>query len=992
MAERRRVRIFISSPSDVRPERLIAARVVERLGREFGGHMLVEPMLWEREPLLATQHFQDLITPPHETDIVVVILWSRLGVPLPEDKYRGAVSGKTVTGTEWEFEDALQSYRLRQAPDLLVYRKRAEILASLDDENAYEQLRTNKRLVDDFMKRWFEDPTLGSFTAAFRDFSAAAEFEDLLEQHLRELLRKRLDLPEGEVVAAAIRWHKGSPFRGLASFDVEHAPIFFGRTRAKNELRELLVRRAGRGSAFVLVIGASGSGKSSVVKAGLLPDLLLPGMVEQVALCRYAVVRPADNPDEPLAALAEAMLGPTALPELGALQYDAATLKSLLTGTPTQTALPIRQGLAKAGAAAQLTAIAEARLIVIVDQLEELFTIEGLPAERREAFVAALETLAQCGLVWVIATMRSDFFDRLAAFPRLAALSAEARYLLTPPDGAEIGQIIRQPAREAGLRFERDEAKGVTLDEVIMQASTRDPGALPLLEFLLDQLWQRRRDNGVLTFGAYQELGGFEGALGHRAEEEFSRLPAAVQAAVPSVLRALVTVGHEETAVPTARAVPMTSFPEDSAARQAVDAFLAPSARLLVAEGDGSGAHVRVAHEALITHWQRAREQILTDRADLQVRARLEQAAARWRATVGAKKVKKRERDSLLLQRGLPLGEAQALVQRRGLELGRDLTEFVAISTRTARRLERRRIRRLIGLIVLFGALAVMGISSAIFADQESRKASANFNVAVGAIDVMVTEVAVRMRDLVGVPADRVKAILEKAEDVLERIAATTTLKSESVDIRYRRAYMYLAFAETYSDLGDVEGRLRTARAARDIVSRLLEEHPERRIWNRTLLISHHRIGHALYDKGDVEGARQEYRTAAVIARRLVDETPDEPDFLLDLASSLGFVGDLEQNEGRPERAIALYREAIGYGERSVALDPKNQNARGSVGGLHGRIGWILEGQGDLDGALKEYRADFEYQKRLVDEEGTLASNKAGLAGTYGRLGNIYKR
>jgi hypothetical protein len=452
--------------------------------------------------------------------------------------------------------------------------------------------------------------------------------------------------------------------------------------------------------------------------------------------------------------------------------------------------LPIRQGLAKAGAAAQRTAIAEARLIVIVDQLEELFTIEGLPAERREAFVAALETLAQCGLAWVIATMRSDFFDRLAAFPRLAALSADARYLLTPPDGAEIGQITRQPAREAGLRFERDDAKGVTLDEVIMQASTRDPGALPLLEFLHDQLWQRRRDNGVLTFAAYQELGGFEGALGHRAEEEFSRLPAAVQAAVPSVLRALVTVGHEETAVPTARAVPMASFPDGSAARHAVDAFLAPNARLLVAEGDGSGAHVRVAHEALITHWQRARKQILTDRADLQVRARLEQAAARWRATVGQKKVKKRERDSdsLLLQRGLSLSEAQARAQRRGAELGRDLTEFVAISARTARRLEPRRIRRLIGLIILFGALAVLGISSAIFADHESRKASENFKVAVGAIDVMVTEVAVRMRDLVGVPADRVKAILEKAEDVLERIAATTTLKSESVDIRYRRA------------------------------------------------------------------------------------------------------------------------------------------------------------------------------------------------------------
>src|SRR5947207_3138112 len=110
-ADRKRVRIFISSPSDVRPERLIAQRLVERLAREFSHHFRVEPVLWEREPLVATEHFQTSITPPHETDIVVVILWSRLGVLLPVEQFPGAVTGRQVTGTEWEFEDAFASYR-----------------------------------------------------------------------------------------------------------------------------------------------------------------------------------------------------------------------------------------------------------------------------------------------------------------------------------------------------------------------------------------------------------------------------------------------------------------------------------------------------------------------------------------------------------------------------------------------------------------------------------------------------------------------------------------------------------------------------------------------------------------------------------------------------------------------------------------------------------------------------------------------------------------
>ena len=90
MSENRTVRVFVSSPSDVRPERLIAERVVQRLTREFSYRFRLEAVLWEREPLLATHHFQDLIVPPHETDIVVTVLWSRLGVPLPEAKYLGA--------------------------------------------------------------------------------------------------------------------------------------------------------------------------------------------------------------------------------------------------------------------------------------------------------------------------------------------------------------------------------------------------------------------------------------------------------------------------------------------------------------------------------------------------------------------------------------------------------------------------------------------------------------------------------------------------------------------------------------------------------------------------------------------------------------------------------------------------------------------------------------------------------------------------------------
>ena len=679
----RSVSIFVSSPSDVRPERLIAERIIQRLNLEFAYHFHVEPVLWEREPLVASKHFQTSVTPPHEVDIVVVILWSRLGVPLPVEEFRGPISGAQVTGTEWEFEDALSGYRARSLPDLLFYRKTAPIMASLDNADAVLQQLRQKQCVDQFVRRWFVSSDATTFTAAFREFGDAAQFEEMLEMHLRELLIRRLETMETAETLGVIRWHEGSPYRGLQVFELRHAPIFFGRTRERNELRELLARRADAQSAFVLVLGASGSGKSSLVRCGLLSDLNLPGMIGRVALCRHAVFRSSDAVDDLLAGVAAAILGPTALPELTEQHYDVGRVASLLRDAPHHAGAPIETGLRSAASGAELTAAAEARLLLIVDQFEELFTIDQISADARNVFVAALDGLARSGHVWVIATMRSDYFQRLTDVPLLATVSSgDARYLLGFPDVAALAQIIQEPATEAGLRFETESTSGVSLAQVLQQDAAQSPDALPLLEFALDQLWQRKTDRGQMTFAAYRELGGLKGAIGSRAEEEFSKQPADLRAVLPVVLRALATCASS--AGVTARPAPLTRFPRGTPARRLVDAMLSPSARLLVADGDGEDARVRVAHEAMLTHWDRARIQLATDYADLQTRTRLEQAAIRWRDdhTVSG--------STLLLNPGAPLLEAEELLRRLPDALDTTVVAFITSSSAAARRSRRR--------------------------------------------------------------------------------------------------------------------------------------------------------------------------------------------------------------------------------------------------------------------------------------------------------------
>src|SRR5271157_4569931 len=215
------IRIFISSPSDVRPERLKAEQIIARLDREFAYRFHVEAILWEREPLVAAHHFQDPenIPPPRGTDIVIVILWSRLGVPLPKERFRGALSGRCpVTGTEWEFEDALAGARDRGLPEVLLYRKTARVTAELDDEAILEERRAQRLLVQDFVERWFRTESAPGYAAALHSFGTTGEFEQLLYAHLHALLQRRAG---ATAEGLAIRWHE-APFRALLSYEYEH--------------------------------------------------------------------------------------------------------------------------------------------------------------------------------------------------------------------------------------------------------------------------------------------------------------------------------------------------------------------------------------------------------------------------------------------------------------------------------------------------------------------------------------------------------------------------------------------------------------------------------------------------------------------------------------------------------------------------------------------------------------------------------------------------
>lgn len=186
----RQLRVFISSPGDVIPERLICKTVINRLNEEFSGQAYLIPILWEEEPLLASDTFQAQIHPPRQTDIYIGILWSRIGSPLPETITRedGSIYD---SGTAFEFEDALHGHRANGYPEMLLYRKNGAPQLSLADKpEVLERLDQIDRLqsyVDRFLIG--ED---GSYVAAFHMFEDGTAFETMLEMHMRKLVERVL--------------------------------------------------------------------------------------------------------------------------------------------------------------------------------------------------------------------------------------------------------------------------------------------------------------------------------------------------------------------------------------------------------------------------------------------------------------------------------------------------------------------------------------------------------------------------------------------------------------------------------------------------------------------------------------------------------------------------------------------------------------------------------------------------------------------------------
>jgi HEAT repeat protein len=697
--------LFVSSPGDVGDERGVALQVIDGLGYEPGlrGRAEIEVVAWDRPgggaPILATRTPQASIDEglprPSECDIVVVLFWSRMGTPLPHPQYKKPNGEPYQSGSEWEFEDALTG-----RPAVLLYRRLPMAPIDPDDPDADVRWR-QARLVREFFQR-LRDPATGAILRGHKEYRTTEEFRTELAADLRNLVG-RLVARENEPAAAAAPaplW-EGSPFPGLRAFTPRDAPIYFGRGR---EVDELLARLAT--SRFLAVVGASGSGKSSLVGAGLLPRLaggalpdvpgwLLPDHDPRTNQWNDLRITPGELGDNPFLAL-------------------AVKLAPLIGGVPREIADDLEERPEWIVEYLGRTLIGEppgTELLIFIDQFEELFTTVG--SEHVEPFVSLLEAASNSPRCRAVVTMRSDFYHRCVDIPALAGLLEHGQFPLATP-GDTLFDMIMRPAERAGLTFEEG------LPGRILADTGRDPGALPLLAYTLDELYRNRGTSRTLSHATYESLGGVRGAIGTRAEDTFTnRLDQPTQSVFSQVFRELVEIDDQGLAA--RRRAPLSQVAVDAPTRRFVDVFT--DARLLVRSAEpGQPPVVSVAHEALFTSWTRLTEWIELIRDDLRLLRRVRAAAREW---------DENGRAEAYLWQHERLEPVHEMVQRLNPELDPVLTEFIRpeyerlLPTFRKPTVEGYRRQAITDRLVAIGAPAIPGLLKALRSKHAAVRSSA---------------------------------------------------------------------------------------------------------------------------------------------------------------------------------------------------------------------------------------------------------------------------
>lgn len=673
----KKIRIFLSSPGDVWQERNIARNVISQLSSLYAQYVELEILMWEDLPLSADSTFQegiDYFIKGEEIDIAVFILWSRLGTPLCT-KFTKPDGSLYKSGTEYEFDLMMRLFEEKGKPRILTYVKNTEQLPTVKSLGELEEILHQKDCVKMFLQEHFRDDESNS-NYAYMQFGENASFEQKFRLHISKAIKSILgDIDE-------IKEWNGNPYVGLNSFDFDQSQIFFGRRQLIYDTASRLIDiDRDKEKKSLIVLGESGSGKSSFVKAGLLPFFC--GDVEQS--CRYVILLPSSYGGKIYSGLLDL------LKEKFDFLRDVPFIEELAEE------IDRKKNFKNLSYAFDQNEYED--LIIYIDQFEELFTDNNISEEERTKVLMLLRGIISIKKIRVFLSMRSDFYSRFSLYSDLLGIKEMSEVVDLPVPGySEIEEIVEEPARKACLKWEIDEL-GNGLNKMIVEEASEIKD-LPLIEFALSELYNLRDSNDCLTFEAYQKIGGLNGAIGTYADAFYSKLNDSEKQVFEDIVSFVVVASASQEGVYAKK----TSLRKDAEKTElhaaVVDKLI--DAHLLVSGRDAFGeATITLAHEILMTSWTTLSDWMIREMEFLKKNTYFEQKVQYWTAS---------NRSSKDLEKGrTPLLEAEYHLFKYGRRLSTEVSDYLTASLKKERK--RGLVWRIIAFVLLVLSLAVVVVS-----------------------------------------------------------------------------------------------------------------------------------------------------------------------------------------------------------------------------------------------------------------------------------------
>lgn len=736
-------------------------------------------------------------------------------------------------------------------------------------------------------------------------------------------------------------WRGGSPFVGLGAFNESQHDVFFGRDRQIETLLTLTEKAIKQGRGLTLILGPSGCGKSSLVHAGLLPRLQHKKNTQGIAAISHISFNFKETSSSQLwLDLATHMIDWQIDEELVFADVSAQILAQQLMASPETLTHRVSSILEAFG---EFKHIAAPKLVLVLDHLEVLLDSPEFEPTQRHHFLEMIQTLADSKSILVYAISRNDFYPQIVTFPTLMRDKVKGSHFdLTEPNATDLIKMIQLPALKANLQWETESTSHTRLDDAIANDITVHHDALPLLQYTLSELYERKQNN-LLTFAAYRELGGIEGAIGNRADGVLASLGEQTQDTLDHVLSLLIahSVDGSNTTSRTAYWAELTTPDQQNLVQAMVDS------RLFVSDITNGKPSFRLAHEALLRSWPRITKWLEQHQTSLMVKAKLTIQTENWL---------EQNRDSAyLLQKGKPLDEALELLSRNPVAIDNNVLQLVRKSEQKVKR--QSWLKR--GVFALLCLLTTLSLATAISTQQAYQYAQQQKGDAENLLGFMVGDFADKLRSVRRM--DLLDGISNKALEYFTQQDSQKTpwLFSRTSDMSIKASLQQVLTVQAIAEVDYSRGEIAGAKAGFSHAINLLEslgsKTPDSVEITTSLGINHFWLGQIAYDALDMTTAQHHLTRYLTYAQKLVAVAPDDPNAVLELSYAQNTLGTLSIENRQYADALQFFSDSLDAKQVLFDASPNDTELAVDIADTHSWIAITSHHLGDTERTLAHY-------------------------------------